>query len=49
MTLQVTHPPKSCSVGSHQWITRRNDVGDHYELCVGCGKQASWVPLWATD
>ena len=49
MTLQATRSPKSCSVGAHEWVTLRNDAGDHYEVCQGCGKQASWIPLWSAD
>lgn len=49
MTLQVTRQAKSCTIGSHQWTTRRTDEGEKYEVCLGCGKQANWVPLWAND
>lgn len=49
MTLNVTRPPKSCTIGSHHWATKRNDAGDTYELCLGCSKQSSWVPLWAAS
>jgi hypothetical protein len=49
MTLPVAHIPMTCTIGSHQWTTKRNDSGDTYELCLGCGKQSSWVPLWAAS
>ena len=38
----------ACTTGSHNWFTQINDLGDHYEVCSGCGKQARWVPMWTT-
>lgn len=36
-----THGPD----GDHDWVVRANDLGDLYEVCVGCGKQSHWEPL----
>ena len=34
--------------GVHDWFACTNDLGDRYEACRACGKQASWIPLWAS-
>jgi hypothetical protein len=31
--------------GEHVWLSRVNDVGDPYEVCLGCGKQSHWEPF----
>jgi hypothetical protein len=49
MTTQATQAAKSCTVGSHQWMTQRGEDGKRYEECRGCGRRANWVSLWATD
>ena len=30
----------------HDWIMRRNDEGDLYEVCLTCGKQTHWEPAF---
>ncbi len=49
MAAQTIPTTNSCTIGAHKWTTQRSDEGDRYELCLSCGRRASWVPLWAND
>lgn len=37
--------PDPCSDGVHDWVTKRNDQHEMYDVCLGCGQQAGWTPL----
>lgn len=37
--------PDPCSVNVHDWVTKRNDEHEMYDVCLRCGQQASWAPL----
>jgi len=48
MPVPFTEAPLECSVGAHHWVAAMNDLGDYYEVCLGCGKQTAWTPLGET-
>lgn len=42
--LQLIDPPSCdlpapCSFGVHDWVTKRNDEHEDYQLCVRCGQR----------
>jgi len=37
--------PDPCSAGVHDWITKRNDDHESYDVCLRCGSQTAWSPL----
>lgn len=46
MSVAVTKTPMGCGLEAHEWIATKNEIGDYYEVCRGCGKQAAWMPQW---
>lgn len=42
--VQLNDLPELCSAGVHEWVTKRNDGQDIYDVCLRCGQQAHWLP-----
>lgn len=42
---QFNDLPDPCSFGVHDWVTKRNDEREDYDVCLRCGQQAGWTPL----
>lgn len=41
---QLTDLLDPCLVGLHDWVTKRNDDHETYDVCLRCGQQAGWSP-----